>query len=49
MQLIIAGSPTFTDSQHLCQVLAPDRHRLTQVLTGGARSSLAIAGPGSTW
>ena len=39
MQLIIAGSPTFTDSQHLCQVLAPDRHRLTQVLTGRARGA----------
>jgi Domain of unknown function (DUF4326)/YspA, cpYpsA-related SLOG family len=36
MKLIIAGSRTFTDYQRLCQVLAPDRHRITQVLTGGA-------------
>ena len=36
MKLLIAGSHTFTDYQHLCQVLAPDRHRITQVLTGGA-------------
>ena len=39
MKLIIAGSHTFTDYQHLCQVLAPDRHRITQVLTGGARGA----------
>ena len=37
MKLIIAGSRTLTDYQLLCQVLAPDRHRITQVLTGGAR------------
>ena len=39
MKLIIAGSPTFTDYQRLCQVLALDRHRITQVLTGGARGA----------
>ena len=39
MKLIIAGSHTFTDYQRLCQVLAPDRHRITQVLTGGARGA----------
>ena len=39
MKIIIAGSPTFTDYQHLCQVLAPDRHRITQVITGGARGA----------
>ena len=39
MQLIIAGARTFTDYPRLCQVLAPDRHRITQVLTGGARGA----------
>jgi hypothetical protein len=39
MKLIIAGSRTFTDYQRLCQVLAPDRHRITQVLTGGERGA----------
>ena len=39
MQLIIAGSRTFTDYQRLCQVLAPDRHRIAQVITGGARGA----------
>ncbi|MGE3538635.1 MAG: DUF2493 domain-containing protein [Candidatus Tectimicrobiota bacterium] len=39
MKLIIAGSQTFTNYQHLCQALAPDRHRITQVLTGGARGA----------
>ena len=39
MKLIIAGSRRFTDSQHLCQVLAPDRQRITQVLTGGTRGT----------
>jgi Domain of unknown function (DUF4326)/YspA, cpYpsA-related SLOG family len=39
MKLIIAGSSTFTDYQRLCQVLAPDRHRIAQVLTGGARGA----------
>src|SRR5215471_10416347 len=39
MKLIIAGSRTFTDYQCLCQVLAPDRHRITQVLTSGARGA----------
>jgi hypothetical protein len=39
MKLIIAGARTFTDYQKLCQVLAPDRHRITQVLTGGARGA----------
>ena len=39
MKLIIAGSRTFTDYPLLCQVLAPDRHRITQVLTGEARGA----------
>ena len=50
MRLIIAGSRTFSDYQRLCQVLAPDRQHITQVITGGARGAdqLATAGPGST-
>ena len=39
MKLIIAGSRTFSDYQRLCQVLAPDRPHITQVLTGGARGA----------
>ena len=39
MKLLIAGSRTFTDDQKLCQVLAPDRHRIAQVITGGARGA----------
>ena len=39
MKVIIAGSRTFTDYQFLCQVLAPDRYRITQVITGGARGA----------
>jgi len=39
MKLIVAGSRTFTDYQFLCQVLAPDRYRITRVLTGGARGA----------
>ena len=39
MKLLVAGSRTFTDYQKLCQVLAPDRHRIAQVLTGGARGA----------
>ena len=39
MHLIIAGARTFTDYQFLCQVLTPDRHRIAQVLTGGARGA----------
>ena len=39
MKLIITGSRTFTDYQCLCQVLAPERHRITQVLTGGERGA----------
>src|SRR5262245_31407524 len=46
MKLIIAGSRTFTDYQRLCQVLAPERHRITQVLTGGARGADAL---GKRW
>ena len=30
---------TFTDYQLLCQTLAPDKSRITQVLTGGARGA----------
>src|SRR5438128_11066398 len=36
MKLIIAGSRTFTDYQLLCQTLAPEKHRITQVITGSA-------------
>jgi hypothetical protein len=36
---IIAGSRTFTDYSFLCQVLATERNRITQVLTGGARGA----------
>ena len=39
LTLIITGARTFTDYQLLCQVLAPDRHRIAQVLTGGARGA----------
>jgi hypothetical protein len=39
MKLIIAGSRTFTDYQRLCQTLAPQRHLVTQVITGGARGA----------
>jgi hypothetical protein len=39
MKVIIAGSRTFTDYQRLCQVLAPERHRITQILTCGARGA----------
>ena len=39
MRLIIAGSRTFSDYQRLCQVLAPDRQHITQVITGGARDA----------
>ena len=46
MKLLIAGSRTFTDYQKLCQVLAPDRHRIAQVLTGGARGADAL---GKRW
>ncbi len=31
MKLIIAGARTFTDYQRLCQVLAPDRHRIVEL------------------
>jgi hypothetical protein len=39
MTLIIAGSRTFTDYQHMCQALAPERHRITEVIHGGARGA----------
>ena len=39
MKLLVAGSRAFTDYQKLCQVLAPERHRIAQVLTGGARGA----------
>src|SRR5215472_11581259 len=39
MKLIIAGSRSFTNYQLLCQVLAPERHRITQVITGGAKGT----------
>ena len=39
MQLIIAGSRAFTDYQLLCQPLAPERHRITEVIHGDARGA----------
>jgi YspA, cpYpsA-related SLOG family len=39
MKLIVAGSRSFRDYQLLCQTLAPERHRITQVITGGARGA----------
>jgi hypothetical protein len=39
MKLIIAGSRSFRDYQLLCQTLAPERHRITEVLHGGARGA----------
>jgi hypothetical protein len=46
MKLIITGARTFTDYQRLCQVLAPERHHITQVLTGGVRGADAL---GKRW
>jgi hypothetical protein len=39
MKLIIAGSRTFTDYQLLCLTLAPERHRIAEVIHGGARGA----------
>jgi hypothetical protein len=39
MKLIITGSRSFTNYPLLCQVLAPDRHRITEVLHAGARGA----------
>ena len=39
MKLIVAGSRAFTDYQLLCQVLGPERHRITEVIHGGARGA----------
>ncbi len=39
MKVLIAGSRSFTNSQRLCQTLALERPRITQVLTGGARGA----------
>jgi hypothetical protein len=39
MKLIIAGSRSFRDYQLLCQVLGSERHRITEVLHGGARGA----------
>ena len=39
MKVIIAGSRSFTHDQRLCQTLALERPRITQVLTGGARGA----------
>ena len=36
MKVIIAGSRSFRDYQYLCQVLGQERHRITQVISGGA-------------
>ena len=46
MKLIIAGSRTFSDYQRLCQVLAPDRPHITQVLTGAPGRRPARLPPG---
>ena len=39
MKIVIAGSRSFHDYQLLCQTLAPDKSRITQVITGGARGA----------
>ena len=39
MKLIIAGSHTFSDYQLLCHTLAPERHRITEIIHGGARGA----------
>ena len=39
MKLIIAGSRSFANYQLLCQTLAPERPRIMQVITGGARGA----------
>ena len=39
MKIVIAGNRSFHDYQLLCQTLAPDKSRITQVLTGGARGA----------
>jgi len=39
MKIVIAGSRSFHDYQLLCQTLAPERPRITQVITGGARGA----------
>ena len=39
MKLIIAASRRFRDYQLRCQVLAPERPRITQVITGDARGA----------
>src|SRR5207302_3835171 len=46
MKIVIAGSRSFHDYQLLCQTLAPERHRITQVITGGARGADAL---GKRW
>ena len=42
MKIVNAGSRSFHDYQLLCQTLAPERHRITQVITGGARGADAL-------
>ena len=39
MKLIIGGSRTFTNYQLLCQTLAPERHRISEVIHGGAQGA----------
>jgi YspA, cpYpsA-related SLOG family len=39
MKLIIAGSRTCTDYQLVWQVLGAERHRITELLHGGARGA----------
>ena len=39
MKLVIAGSRGFSDYQLLCQTLAPERSRISLVITGGARGA----------
>ena len=45
MKIVIAGSRSFHDYQLLCQTLAPDKSRITQVLTGGARGAEQLGKP----
>jgi hypothetical protein len=39
MKIVIVGNRSFHDYQLLCQTLAPDKSRITQVITGDARGA----------
>jgi YspA, cpYpsA-related SLOG family len=43
MKLIVAGSRTFRDYALLASVLGPQRHRITELLHGGARGADHLA------